>query len=260
MTASCTASLLPLTVSHKERRATLSRLPFFALMSSGYDLDGEAVVKPVKRYLFLCFLLLLTLDAWAAEPIQPVILVMGDSLSAAYGIDVEDGWVNLLQARLDAQNCSVRVINASVSGETSSGGLARLPALLDRYTPSLVVLELGGNDGLRGQPLSALHSNLTEMIKLSRNAGAQTVLAGMQIPPSYGRRYADQFAQIYPTLAEQHALALIPFLLENVATDLNLMQRDGIHPAAEAQPRILDNVWRSLQPLLEQGGQGGCEQ
>lgn len=217
-------------------------------------------MKPVKRYLLLCFSLLLTLGASASNPAPSVILVMGDSLSAAYGIDVEDGWVNLLQARLDAQNCSVRVINASVSGETSSGGLTRLPALLDRYTPALVILELGGNDGLRGQPLSALQDNLNEMIELSRDVGAQTLLAGMQIPPSYGRRYADQFAQIYTTLAEQHALPLIPFLLDGVAGNLDLMQRDGIHPTAEAQPRILDNVWRSLQPLLEQGGQGGCEQ
>lgn len=217
-------------------------------------------MKPVKSCLVLCFSLFLTLNVWATEPAPPVLLVMGDSLSAAYGIDVEDGWVSLLQTRLDTRDCPFQVVNASVSGETSTGGLTRLPALLEHYRPALVILELGGNDGLRGQPLSALHSNLAEMIKLSRNAGAQTVLAGMQIPPSYGRRYADQFAQIYPTLAEQHALALIPFLLEGVATDLNLMQRDGIHPAAEAQPRILDNVWRSLQPLLEQGGQGGCEQ
>src|SRR5690625_6102768 len=130
---------------------------------------------------------------------------MGDSLSAAYGIDVDDGWVNLLQTQLDATQCSVRVINSSVSGETSRGGLARLPTLLERYNPSLVILELGGNDGLRGQPLGTLQNNLSEMIELSRTAAAQPVLVGMQIPPSYGRRYADQFAQIYPALAEQYS-------------------------------------------------------
>lgn len=215
-------------------------------------------MRPLTHCLFLCLSLLLALSVWATEPAPPVVLVMGDSLSAAYGIDVEDGWVNLLQARLDTQNCSVRVINASVSGETSTGGLARLPALLDRYAPALVILELGGNDGLRGQPLSTLHDNLNGMIELSRDAGAQTLLAGMQIPPSYGRRYADQFAQIYSTLAEQHALPLIPFLLDGVAGDLNLMQRDGIHPTAEAQPQILDNIWQNLQPLLEKYTPDGC--
>lgn len=215
-------------------------------------------MRPCKHNLFICFTLFLTFNAWATEQAQPIVLVMGDSLSAAYGIDVDDGWVHLLQTRLDAQNCSVRVINASVSGETSSGGLARLPTLLERYNPSLVILELGGNDGLRGQPLGTLQNNLSEMIELSRTAGAQPVLVGMQIPPSYGRRYADQFAQIYPALAKQHSLTLIPFLLDGVAGDLNLMQRDGIHPTAEAQPRILDNVWQHLQPLLAQNSYGGC--
>lgn len=215
-------------------------------------------MRPFKRCLLLYFVLLLGFNARAVEPDQPVVLVMGDSLSAAYGIDVDDGWVHLLQTRLDAQNCSVRVINASVSGETSSGGLARLPTLLERYNPSLVILELGGNDGLRGQQLGTLQNNLSEMIELSRTAGAQPVLVGMQIPPSYGRRYADQFAQIYPALAEQYSLTLIPFLLDGVAGDLNLMQRDGIHPTAEAQPRILDNVWQHLQPLLAQNSYGGC--
>ncbi|MDQ2077311.1 arylesterase [Marinimicrobium sp. ABcell2] len=219
--------------------------------------NGDAAVEPLKRCLFLCFSLVLAFNTWASENDRPVILVMGDSLSAGYGIDLDEGWVSLLQARLDDHNYRHRVVNASVSGETTTGGLARLPTLLERHQPSLVILELGGNDGLRGHPISALRNNLNEMIKLSQDAGAQVLLVGMQIPPSYGRRYADQFAEVYPALAEQHEIPLVGFLLEGVATDLNLMQRDGIHPKAEAQPRILENVWPDLLPLLQETAQLG---
>lgn len=179
------------------------------------------------------------------------LLVVGDSLSAAYGIAVEQGWVSLLERQLEDRGSEVRVINASISGETSSGGRARLPALLEQHEPDVVVIELGGNDGLRGFPIQRLRSNLQEMIELSQRHGAQVLLTGMQIPPNYGRRYTEQFSAVYTELADQYDIALVSFLLDSVALRAELMQADGIHPTAEAQRQILDNVWPLLQPLLE---------
>jgi len=200
------------------------------------------------RVLVFWFLLLSIPLQVVAE--APRILVLGDSLSAAYGIEVRQGWVSLLEQRLAGKYPHV-VINASVSGETTGGGLARLPALLQQHQPSVVIVELGGNDGLRGYPLNVMQQQMTEIIEKSRAAGATVVLVGMQIPPNYGPRYTNRFHDIYKELAEKFELPLVQFLLEGVATEAALMQRDGIHPTAEAQEKILDNVWSVLQPLLE---------
>ncbi len=194
--------------------------------------------------------LLLPLTAQFAQAKPSTILVMGDSLSAGYGIQLDQTWVTLLQQEL-LKNTQTKVINASVSGETSGGGLARLPALLTKYKPDIVIVELGGNDGLRGQPLKIMQENLQAMITASKSAGADVLLAGMQIPTNYGPRYTKEFKETYPKLAEKNNASLVPFLLENVATQSNLIQRDGIHPTAEAQPIILNNVLPVLLPLLK---------
>ena len=179
------------------------------------------------------------------------LLVYGDSLSVSYGIEEEQGWVNLLQMRLESENLAVEVINGSVSGETTTGGLARLPAMLDSYRPGLVVLELGGNDGLRGLPLSIMRENLAAMIDLAKDAGAEVILTGIQIPPNYGPRYTTPFFETYAALAEEKSLPLVPFLIDGIPQQPELMQNDGIHPRAEAQHMILDNVWPILEPQLE---------
>jgi len=177
-------------------------------------------------------------------------LVYGDSLSAAYGLSQEQGWVALLQERLTQRGNHFKVINASVSGETTDGGLRRLPETLERVKPNLVILELGGNDGLRGFPLPVIRNNLTAMVKAAQDAGAEVLLVGMRIPPNYGTRYAEGFHQLYQKVAETEKTALVPFLLEQVALDDNLMQDDQIHPTAAAQPLILDTIWAHLEPLL----------
>lgn len=182
---------------------------------------------------------------------RPTLLVMGDSLSAAYGIEADAGWVSLLQARLDGK---ARVVNASISSETSSGGAARLPELLGQHDPDIVLLELGGNDGLRGLPPGQFQANMRRMVEASREAGAEVLLLGIDIPPNYGRAYRDAFTGVYRRLADDFDLALVPFLLEGVALDDNLMQDDGIHPTAAAQPMILDTVWPELAPLLVENG------
>jgi len=197
----------------------------------------------------LLFACLATASAAANE--TPVILVFGDSLSASYGIREEQGWVTLLQEKLQSEGFAHRVVNASVSGETSNGGLARLPAALESHDPDLVILELGGNDGLRGLPLQALEDNLQLMIDMIQQADAEVLLAGIQIPPNYGPRYTEPFAQIFPTLAKRESLPLVPFLIDGIAQQPELMQNDGIHPRAEAQFMIVDNVWPVLKPLLD---------
>lgn len=204
----------------------------------------------LKIYLFL-LLTIVTSFAYAQNPTSETtkILVMGDSLSAGYGIDIQQGWVNLLEKEL-TKNHAIQIINASVSGETSSGGNSRLPALLVEHKPDIVVLELGGNDGLRGQPLKLLEKNLQTMIDASKKSGAKILLAGMQIPPNYGARYSSQFKALYEKLAEKNALKLVPFLLEGIGGDEALMQRDGIHPTAEAQSIIVKNVLPELEKML----------
>lgn len=178
------------------------------------------------------------------------ILVVGDSLSAAYGINVEDGWVSLLQKKLDQEQQGFRVINASISGETASGGERRIGALLQQWQPDLVILELGGNDGLRGVSTKTVTANLASMIEQSQQASADVLLLGMHIPPNYGPRYTSAFHQVYHTLAEKYAINLVPFFLENVATRRDWMQADGIHPTAGAQQTMLDNVWPALEAML----------
>ncbi|GAB0153383.1 arylesterase [Marinobacterium sp. BA1] len=203
------------------------------------------------RYLVSCLLLLFV----CVTPLQAkTLLVVGDSLSAAYGMPQSDGWVSLLEQELKQRDSHRRVINASISGETSSGGLSRLPRLLQDYRPDLVLLELGANDGLRGTPLSILEQNLRQMIELSQAADAQVLLIGIRLPPNYGPQYTERFYQIYPQLAEEFGLPLVPFLLESVATDLRFMQRDGLHPNRDAQPILLQTVWKQLGPLLEKEG------
>lgn len=180
---------------------------------------------------------------------RPTLLVIGDSLSAAYGIEQGQGWVDLLAERLGDD---ARVVNASISGETTSGGASRLPDLLRQHEPELVLLELGGNDGLRGLPPGQMRSNLAEMIEASQAAGAEVLLLGIDIPPNYGQAYREAFRTVFSDLAETYGVPLVPFLLKDIALDEALMQGDGIHPTASAQPRILDNVWPELEALLEQ--------
>jgi len=180
----------------------------------------------------------------------PKILVLGDSISAGYGLAANEGWVSLLQTRLKAQGYGYRVVNASVTGETTTGGLARLPRALSLHQPAIVVIELGGNDGLRGLPLDTSRANLQKMIDLSRSAGAAVLLLGMKIPPNYGPRYASEFERLYADLARRNKLAFEPFFLDKIALADGMMQEDGIHPTAKAQPIMLETLWPRLRPLL----------
>ena len=178
------------------------------------------------------------------------LLIVGDSISAGFGLDTRLGWVSLLEQRLSKEGHDDKVINASISGDTSAGGLARLPALLAEHKPDVVIVELGGNDGLRGQLPAQLKQNLASMIEASQQAGAKVLLLGMQLPPNYGARYTQAFAAVYGELANEKKVALVPFLLEGVGGKPELMQADRIHPAAGAQGLLLDNVWPVLKPLL----------
>jgi acyl-CoA thioesterase-1 len=180
----------------------------------------------------------------------PVLLVVGDSLSAEYGLPRGTGWVQLLSDRLRGNGSNYKVVNASISGETTSGGRTRLPALLKQHRPKIVVLELGANDGLRGLPLAVMRDNLATMIRQSQEAGARVLLVGIRVPPNYGRDYAERFFATFPALAREHKVALAPFLFEGFADSLELFQGDRIHPAVEAQPRMLENVWPALRPLF----------
>ncbi|MBB3189599.1 GDSL-type esterase/lipase family protein [Halomonas cerina] len=207
----------------------------------------ERRLRPEAAWLLL--LLLLALPLSAAE--RPVLLVMGDSLSAGYGIEHEAGWVSLLSERLEGK---AQVVNASISGETSRGGAARLPDLLRQHAPDIVLIELGGNDGLRGLPPAQMRANLAGMIEASRAAGARVLLLGIDIPPNYGSAYREAFTGVFSGLAERFDVPLVPFLLDGVALDASLMQNDGLHPTAAAQPTILANVWPALAPLLEDKG------
>ena len=194
-------------------------------------------------------------SSWArgAGPSAPTVLVVGDSLSAEYGIARGSGWVALLQQRLSQQRPGARVVNASVSGDTTSGGRSRLPALLAAHKPSHVVIELGGNDALRGLPLEMTEAHLTAMVQAARGSGARVLLAGIQVPPNYGRAYTERFAGLFEKVARAQKVAVLPFILAGVADGpqaVRLMQADRIHPNEEAQPRLLDNMWPSLKKLL----------
>ena len=191
-----------------------------------------------------------------SEPVVPnseTILVLGDSLSAAYGLSEEQGWVKLLEHRILSHErlaSEYRVVNASISGETSAGGLRRAVALLDKWKPAILILELGGNDGLRGVAAPQIEKNLATIIELAQKASADVLLLGMHIPPNYGSRYTEAFHQIFFTLSERYSISLVSFLLENVATREDWMQADGIHPTSEAQQTMLENVWPKLEKLL----------
>ena len=180
----------------------------------------------------------------------PVILVLGDSLSAAYGMRLEQGWVALLQKRLESKGYGHRVVNASSSGETTGGALARLPRALETHRPAIVVVELGGNDGLRGLPIAEVRGNFEDLIRLSKDAGARVLLIGMRIPPNYGPAYTESFHGLYGELAARHRLPLVPFFLDGIALDESLMLDDGLHPNAAAQPVLLEQAWTRLEPLL----------
>jgi len=197
----------------------------------------------------IAFLLVASLAAPLSNA-AGTILIVGDSLSAAYGIDKQRGWVALLQQRLQQQRSSYRVVNASISGDTTRGGLSRLPAALKRESPAVLILELGANDGLRGFAPEQTRENLRRMIKQARDAGASILLLGIKLPGNYGSVYGEKFHRIYLDLAQEEQVRLVPFFLEGVAETRELMQADGVHPAVEAQPRILDNVWSGLAPLL----------
>ena len=186
----------------------------------------------------------------AAPCAERSVLVLGDSLSAEYGLARDSGWVHLLAQRIAEAKIQYSVINASISGETTSGGLTRLPQLLERYHPAVVVIELGANDGLRGLPIAAMSQNLQRIIDACRAAGAQPMLVGMQLPPNYGRAYVDKFAGTYADLARANRVALAPFLLDGIADKRELFQGDQLHPVASAEPQMLDNVWPHLKPLL----------
>lgn len=194
--------------------------------------------------------LLLILCATSAYSASKTVLVVGDSLSAEYGLARGTGWVPLLEKKLSEERIDVSIVNASISGETTSGGKARLPALLEQHRPAIVVIELGGNDGLRGLPISSIEKNFRDMIKEIRNAGAQALLIGMQIPPNYGREYTEKFSRLYSKLAKETGAPIVPFLLEGVANKPELFQADRIHPVAQAQPIMLDNIWPHLRRLL----------
>jgi acyl-CoA thioesterase-1 len=198
------------------------------------------------RFLILC----VVLAGHVARADAPAILVLGDSLSAAYGMRVEQGWVSLLADRLMASGYGYRVINASASGETTGGALARLPRALEKHRPAVVIVELGGNDGLRGLPARDVRSNLDSIVRLSRKSGAKVLLIGMRIPPNYGPSYTRDFHQVFAEVANQYKLPLVPFFLDGIALDDGLMQEDGLHPNAAAQPQLLAQVWPQLRPLL----------
>lgn len=216
-----------------------------------------AAAKPLLLRCILgvcvCALLLASIATTAAEQTRPAtggVLVVGDSISAAYGMSLAEGWVALLAEQLKGSYPQLAVVNASISGETSAGAAARLPQLLQAHQPSVVIIELGGNDGLRGYPIKRLRQNLRGMTELAQAGGARVLLLGMQIPPNYGSRYSGEFYASYARVATQTDSALVPFLLEGIATDSALMQADGIHPQPDAQPRLLANLWPQLQPLL----------
>lgn len=206
-----------------------------------------------SRLLFCLFKLSLILMPLVAIPSHAAstILVFGDSLSAAYGLaSPAQGWVSLMEQRLKAERYPYQVVNASISGETTAGGLSRLKQAIDQQKPSILILELGANDGLRGLPVDAMQQNLTNMLTIAKQNKMKVVLVGMRIPPNYGPQYTQAFHDSYATLAKQFNVSLVPFLLENVAGKPTLNQDDGLHPTAAAQPIILNTVWTALRTLL----------
>lgn len=179
------------------------------------------------------------------------ILIVGDSISAGFGINPANGWVKLLEQKLMNENYEYDVINSSISGDTTTNGLSRLPNLLEKYQPDITIIELGGNDGLRATPLKQISDNLSNMIQLSKSADSKVLLVGIQLPPNYGNAYLERFLAIYPTLAEEHQVALLTSIVEKTGGNNELMQDDGIHPNESGQPLMMEAVWEKLEPLLE---------
>lgn len=192
------------------------------------------------------------MPARLAARVPPNILVLGDSLSSGYGLRDDQGWVMLLQERLRNDGRPHRIINSSISGDTTANVLSRLDTTLAEHQPAIVVVELGGNDGLRALPVSTIQQNLERILTAIRENGAKILLAGMRLPPNYGPAYVSAFEQIYPDLAARYDAALVPFFMDGVATYADMMQDDGVHPNAAAQPRLLSNLWPHLEPLLNQ--------
>jgi acyl-CoA thioesterase I len=198
----------------------------------------------------ICGLLMLTASA-SAYSAPKTVLVLGDSLSAEYGLNRGSGWVALLEQKLKQEKIDARIVNASISGETTSGGRSRLPSLLSQHRPDVVVIELGANDGLRGQPVTAAEANLRTMIEQSQKSRARVLLVGMRMPPNYGRDYTERFFGMYKNLATQFKAPLVPFMLEGVADKPKLFQADRLHPNADAHPIILANIWPQIAPLVK---------
>lgn len=213
-------------------------------------LSAIDVVRSIRcRIASLVLLSLLSLNVWSSGP-QKTLMVYGDSLSAAYGLNLEEGWVALLEQQLRKTHPHWQIINLSISGETTAGGLSRLPKALEQYQPDLILLELGANDGLRGTSLKSFKSNLESMLQLAQKQDIDVIMFEMQIPPNYGPVYTRRFTQTFHDLGKTYSVPVMPFFLDGVAGDEALNQADGIHPRAEAQPRLLDNVWRYLKSSL----------
>ncbi len=208
------------------------------------------ILRPALRLAAICAIAAACSGATNATSAAKTVLVFGDSLSAAYGMPANRGWVALLEERLKRERPDHGVANASISGETTAGGLARIAAVLDRSKPAIVILELGGNDGLRGLPVAAMKKNLSAIIQQSQKAGARVLLVGMRMPPNYGEAYATAFERSFVELAGSHRTALLPDLLAGFGEKLELFQADRIHPTESAQPVVLSNVWKALAPLL----------
>lgn len=216
-----------------------------------YRKRSEGMTWEMRCVSFVMLVALIFLFAPSAHSAPKTVLVLGDSLSAEYGMARGSGWVALLESRVRAEKITAKIINASISGDTTNGGKSRLPALLKQHRPSVVVIELGGNDGLRGLPLSTVEANLRVMIKAAKNARAKVLLVGIQLPSNYGRDYGAPFAAMYGKLAADTRSSLVPFLLEGFGDKPNMFQPDGIHPTVEAQAAMLANVWPHLKPLLK---------
>lgn len=201
----------------------------------------------MRRFLFAVIVSLMSMTAVA----KPIIVVLGDSISAGYGIEIEDGWVALLQKKLIATNSNYSISNASISGDTSAGGLARIDQILSAHKPAIVLVQLGANDGLRGLSPVQMKNNLAGIVRRSQKAGAKVILLGMKIPPNYGKRYVELFYNVYPQLAKELDVPIVPFILEDIVLNKDLMQADGLHPNAKAQPILADKIEPYLFPLLK---------
>jgi len=206
------------------------------------------VLKTLLLSLFFTSFVAWSVPAYAENP---KIMIYGDSLSAAYGIPQQKGWASLLQQKLVSEHYQYDVVNASISGETTSGGASRIRNALSQIKPNIIILELGANDGLRGLPIESMIANLNTIIQEGKKSGAKILLVGMKIPPNYGPQYTKLFSQSYLKLSQEHQIPLVPFMLENIAAKTNLIQDDGLHPNAIAQPLVLDNIWSKLKMLLK---------